>query len=282
MTITEDNFRVRPMTKDDLKIALSWAASEGWNPGIDDVDNFYIADPGGFLIGELNGKPISCISVVRHSAKFNFIGIYIVKPEERKKGFGLKTWQEALQLIYQQPAALDAVLQQVNNYQKFGFKPAHSHLRYQGMITGKILPDVRDLKNIDFEQLCRYDQRYFPSYRPHFLSRWINQPHGQGYAIINDTDLVGYGVIRKATDGFKIAPLFAENEEIAEKLLLALVTYAEGSPTYVDVPNINKSAILLFENYQMKPIFECVRMYRGEIPNIDWHNVFAVTTLELG
>jgi hypothetical protein len=219
---------------------------------------------------------------VRYSAQFNFIGIYIVKPEERKKGFGLRTWQEAFKLISNQPAALDAVLQQVNNYQRFGFKPAHSHLRYQGIIPGKILPDVRDLKTIDFEQLCRYDQRYFPSYRPHFLSTWINQPHGQGYAIINNDNLVGYGVIRKATDGFKIAPLFAENEGIAEKLFLALVTYAEGNPIYVDVPNINKSAILLFENYQMNSIFECVRMYTGEPPNIDWRNVFAVTTLELG
>ena len=282
MTITEDNFRVRPMTKNDLKIALSWAVSEGWNPGIDDVDNFYSADPGGLLIGELNGKPISCISVVRYNAKFNFIGIYIVKPEERKKGFGLKTWREALKLIANQPAGLDAVLERVNSYQRFGFKPDHSHLRYQGMITGKILPDVRDLKTIDFEQLCRYDQQYFPSYRPNFLSTWINQAHGKGYAIINNADLVGYGVIRKATDGFKIAPLFAESEDIAEKLFLALVTYGEGSPIYVDVPNINKSAVLLFENYQMKPIFECVRMYRGEIPSINWYNVFATTTLELG
>ncbi|MBW4625327.1 MAG: GNAT family N-acetyltransferase [Brasilonema octagenarum HA4186-MV1] len=282
MTITEDNFRVRPMTKDDLKIALSWVASEGWNPGIDDVDNFYIADPGGFLIGELNGKPISCISVLRYSAEFNFIGFYIVKPEERKKGFGLKTWQEALKLISNQPAGLDAILQQVNKYQKFGFKPVYSHLGYQGIITGKISSDVRDLKTIDFDQLCHYDRRYFPSYRPDFLSTWINQPHGQGYAIINDADLVGYGVIRKAIDSFKIAPLFAENEDIAEKLLLALATYSEGSTIYVNVPNINKAAILLLENYQMKNTYECVRMYKGEQPNINLHNVFAITGLELG
>jgi hypothetical protein len=85
-----------------------------------------------------------------------------------------------------------------------------------------------------------------------------------------------------ATDGFKIAPLFAENKDIAEKLFLALLTYAEKSRIYIDVPNINQSAILLFKNYQMNSIFECVRMYTGELPNIDWDNVFAVTTLELG
>jgi hypothetical protein len=282
MATTKDNFLVRPMTKDDLKIALSWAAAEGWNPGIDDVDNFYIADAGGFLIGELNGKPISCISIVRYSSGFNFVGIYIVKPEERNKGFGLKTWTEAFKLIHHQSAGLDAVLQQVSNYQKFGFQPTHSHLRYQGIVSGKISPDVRDIKIIDFSQLCDYDQQYFPSYRSHFLSQWINQPHAQGYGIINDGTLVGYGVIRKATDGFRIGPLFAENENIAEQLFLALVTYAQGSNIYVDVPNINQSAIDLFTSYQMKDMFECVRMYKEEKPNINWQNVFGVTSLELG
>lgn len=282
MMITEDNFKVRPMTKDDLKIALSWAAAEGWNPGIDDADNFYSSDPDGFLIGELNGQPISCISVVRYDHNFNFIGIYIVKPEVRHQGFGLKTWQEGLKLIPNQPAALDAVLAQVGNYQKFGFKPAHSHVRYQGIINGTLAGDVVDLKSVDFEHLCRYDHRYFPSYRPRFLSQWINQPRGKGYAIINDDQLLGYGAIRKATDGFRLAPLFAENTEVATKLFLALATYAEGSPIYIDVPNINQFAMDLCESYQMKVMFECVRMYTGEPPNIDWKNVFAVTTLELG
>jgi Acetyltransferase (GNAT) domain len=278
----EDKFIVRSMTKDDLKNALSWAVAEGWNPGIDDADSFYIADPEGFFLGELNGKPISCISVVRYHPNFNFIGLYIARTEQRHKGFGLQTWQEAFKLIPNQPAALDAVLAQVSNYQKFGFKPAHSHIRYQGIIKGKISEEVTDIKTIDFQQLSIYDQKYFPSDRSKFLSEWINQPHGQGYAIINDNNLVGYGVIRKAHQGFRIGPLFAENQDLAEKLFLALVTYAEESPIYMDVPDINQAGIALFKKYAMKPMFECVRMYRGDKPNINWSNVFAVTTLELG
>ena len=282
MTITEDNFIVRPMTIDDLKLALSWAAAEGWNPGIDDANNFYIADPEGFLIGELNGEPISCISAVRYNQNFNFIGIYIVKEEWRKKGFGLKTWHEALKLINNKPAALDSVLQQVDNYRKFGFNPAHSHCRHQGTIKGQISNDVIDLKTINFEQLCRYDSRYFPCDRSHFLQAWINQPHGTGYAIVNNGDLVGYGVIRKAQEGFKIAPLFAESQEIAEKLFLALSTYAEGKNVYLDVPDINKQGLALVESYKMQSMFECVRMYTAEKPDIDWTKIFGVTTLELG
>ncbi|GBF79141.1 GNAT family N-acetyltransferase [Aphanothece sacrum] len=146
-------------------------------------------------MGKLNGEPISCISAVRYNYNFNFIGIYIVKSQWRKQGFGLKTWQQALNLINQKPAALDAVLQQVDNYHKFGFKPTHNHCRYQGIIKGQISEDIIDLKTINFEQLCRYDSQYFPAYRPQFLKQWINQPHGTGYGIINNNELASKGCL---------------------------------------------------------------------------------------
>jgi len=277
-----DNFQIRQMTKEDLKIVLSWANLEGWNPGIDDVDNFYVADPSGFFIGELNSQPICSISVVQYSSSFNFIGLYIVKPEERGKGYGVKIGNEALKLITNKPAALDGVLEKVNIYQKFGFKPSHSHLRYKGKIAGRIATNLIDIKNVDFEQLCRYDEKYFPSSRTNFLSTWIHQPHGKGYAIIQDNELVGYGMIRKAVDGFKIAPLFAENDEIAEKIFLALAIYADSNQIYIDVPDINKTAVAMFEKFEMTSTFECVRMYKEKPPNIDYQKIFGITSLELG
>ncbi len=280
--MNQDNFIVRPMTLADLKLAISWAADEGYNPGIDDANIFYIADPQGFLIGELNGEPISCISAVRYSQNFSFIGLYIVKPEWRKKGFGLKTWQEAFKLINNQPAALDAVLEQINNYRKFGFETAHYHLRYQGIIPGKISPDIQDLKNVNFDKLCSQDRLYFPAERHNFLKAWIHQPNGKSYGIINDGNLVGYGVIRKAQEGFKIGPIFAENQEIAEKLFLALCSYSEDKNFYIDVPDINQQAINLVESYQMQCVFECARMYSFQELNIDWNKIFGVTSLEVG
>jgi hypothetical protein len=277
-----DKFKVSSMTLDEVKLALSWAEEEGWNPGINDAKNFYTADPDGFLMGKLNGDPITCISVVRYSQNFNFIGIYIVKPDYRKQGFGLTTWQEAFKLIPDQPAVLDAVLEQVKTYEKSGFKPAQSHLRYQGIIKGEIKNNIVDLKNINFDQLCQYDRQYFPSDRPHFLQQWISQPNSQGYGYIKEGQLLGYGLIRKAVNGWKIAPLFAENSDIAEKLLLALSVYAKGDIIYLDVPDSNKTGIQLAETHQMTPMFECVRMYKLNEPILNWNHVFAVTSLEIG
>lgn len=277
-----EQFTIEKMTPEDAKLAISWAESEGWNPGLNDAANYYIADPDGFLIGKLNGVPISCISVIRYSNNFNFIGLYIVHPNYRKQGFGWKTWQAALNLIPNQPAALAAVLEQVKTYEKSGFKPSHSDLRYQGIIQGKLEPQVVDLKTINFEQLCQYDCQYFPSQRSQFLQHWINQPNSQGYAILRDKEILGYGVIRKAVEGWKLAPLFAESKEVAEKIFLALASYAQGETIYIDVPNINIEGIKLVEQYKMTPMFECVRMYKGEPPSLNWGHIFGVTSLEIG
>jgi len=89
-------------------------------------------------------------------------------------------------------------LEQVNTYRKSGFKTAHYNLRYQGIIPGEISQDIQDLKTINFEKLCSYDRLCFSAERPNFLKAWINQSNGKSYGIINDGNLVGYRVIRKA------------------------------------------------------------------------------------
>ena len=46
------------MTQTDLALPLDWAAAEGWNPGFHDAPSFLAADPDGFLLGELDGRPV--------------------------------------------------------------------------------------------------------------------------------------------------------------------------------------------------------------------------------
>ena len=46
-----DGLTIRVMTRDDLDLAIAWAAAEGWNPGLADAGCFQAADPAGFLMG---------------------------------------------------------------------------------------------------------------------------------------------------------------------------------------------------------------------------------------
>ena len=50
--MNNDAFRIRTMRRNEIAIAVDWAAAEGWNPGLHDAECFTVADPQGFLIGE--------------------------------------------------------------------------------------------------------------------------------------------------------------------------------------------------------------------------------------
>src|ERR1700742_737366 len=60
----DPRFAIRSMTPRDVDVALDWAATEGWNPGLDDARSFFAADSHGFLVGTWDGAPVGCISAV--------------------------------------------------------------------------------------------------------------------------------------------------------------------------------------------------------------------------
>jgi len=70
---------IRTMRPEEIALAVDWAAAEGWNPGLGDAACFATVDPGGFLIGELDGAPAATISCLDYDARFAFLGFYIVR-----------------------------------------------------------------------------------------------------------------------------------------------------------------------------------------------------------
>ena len=81
---------IQTMTRSDIDFAIAVAADEGWNPGTEDADAFYAADPDGFLIGRIDDRPIGCISAVKYPGGFGFVGFYIVVPPFRGQGYGIQ------------------------------------------------------------------------------------------------------------------------------------------------------------------------------------------------
>src|SRR3989344_1657368 len=122
-------YQVKRMNRKDLDTAVEWAAKEGWNPGLYDADAFYTTDPNGFFMGYLNDEPVASISVVSYGNGFGFLGFYIVKPEHRGKGYGIKVWNEALKYLSSHNVGLDGVVAQQENYKKSGFKLAYRNIR---------------------------------------------------------------------------------------------------------------------------------------------------------
>ncbi len=240
-----DDLIVRKMAEVDLALALEWAAAEGWNPGLHDARCFYAADPQGFLVAELGGVPIGCVSAVRYGPGFGFLGLYIVKAEHRGRGFGLKLWRAALDHLGDRVIGLDGVVAQQENYRKSGFRLAFHNIRQKGRGGGAAPSGLTDLAAIPIEEILRYDETAFPAPRAEFLKSWIAQPQAVGLGVADGRRLKGYGVLRASREGFKIGPLFADDEETAERLVSGLLSRAPAAAVFLDTPEANPRAVAL-------------------------------------
>jgi GNAT superfamily N-acetyltransferase len=280
--MNSSSLAIRNMNEDELNLALEWAAAEGWNPGLDDAKCFYAADLNGFFLGELAGKPVGCISAVAYDNAYGFLGLYIVAPDYRGRGFGLKLWHAAMAYLNGRVVGLDGVLAQQANYRKSGFTLAYRNIRHQGKGGGSEPDGLIDLSSAPFEEIARYDATVFPAPRPHFLRRWIEQPNGAALGMLNNQHLVGYGVLRPCRQGFKIGPLFADDPETADTLFRGLASRVRGQPIFFDTPEANPAAIVIAQRHNMQPVFETARMYTKALPATPTDHCFGVTTFELG
>jgi GNAT superfamily N-acetyltransferase len=273
---------LRNMMQPDLALALEWAAAEGWNPGLHDANCFYAADPEGFFLAELDGAPISCVSAVRYGSRFGFLGLYIVKAEHRGHGFGLELWRAALDHLGDRVIGLDGVLAQQENYRKSGFRLAFRNVRQKGRGGGAASPGLTDLAAVPIEEVLRYDETAFPAPRAEFLKSWIGQTRAVALGVVDGRRLKGYGVLRACREGFKVGPLFADDEETADHLFAGLLARAPDAPVFLDTPEANPAAVALAARHAMAPVFETARMYKNGTPEMRLDRCFGVTTFELG
>jgi len=272
------------MRPDEISIAVNWAATEGWNPGLADDACFAAVDPEGFLIGELDGAPAATVSCVNYSASFAFLGFYIVREDLRGRGYGLRIWDAAIAHAGPRVIGLDGVVAQQQNYRKSGFELAYANVRYGGIVAAPDAPEAGTivLTEVPLVTVEAYDATVFPAPRPAFLRAWIGSPGHVGCALMRDSGLVGWGVIRPCRKGCKIGPLVADDRATAEVVLSALLASVGGGEIFLDVPSINRDAVALAQDLGLAPVFETARMYTGAVPRLRLERVFGVTTFELG
>ncbi|VCU69529.1 Acetyltransferase (GNAT) family protein [Pigmentiphaga humi] len=283
-----DAYEVRTMQPAEVALAVDWAAGEGWNPGLQDADSFLAADADGFWIGLHGGRPASCLSAVRYGAGFGFIGFYIVHPDYRGRGYGLRLWQAALDALGgARTLGLDGVVERQHDYRRSGFELAHRNIRFGGIAAPRPRAgtprDIVPLSAVALGDVLAYDRPCFPAPREDFLRAWLAQPGMIGRAWMPGGSLAGYGVARPCRQGWKIGPLFADTPAGADALAHALVdALPPGSPYWLDVPAPNAHALALADRLQLVQSFETARMYRGAAPDLPLDRIYGITSFELG
>jgi GNAT superfamily N-acetyltransferase len=285
MEMNRADVRFRQMSRHEVRIAVDWAAGEGWNPGLSDAACFAAADPDGFFCAETDGKIVGTVSVVNYDDRFSFYGLFIVDPAFRAHGIGMQLYRYAMRHAGARVVGCDGVVAMVDKYEKDGGLFLHyNNARYEGrggaVVPGGLVP----IQNVPFKDLADYDAAHFPARREQFLRCWISQAGHVGFAKLDDDGkILGYGIRRACRTGHKIGPLFAQDRDTAELILDGLVAGIAGEPFFLDIPVPNEAAVGLVQNRKMVPVFYTARLYtRPEPVPLPFNEIFGVTTFELG
>jgi Acetyltransferase (GNAT) domain/Acetyltransferase (GNAT) family len=278
-------FEITVASVEDVQRMARWAGDEGWNPGNTDAYAFHATDPGAFLIGRLDGEPVTCISVVKYGQGFGFLGFYIARPVVRGKGYGIQNWRAGMARLTGRNVGLDGVVAQQANYRKSGFRNAWNNVRYEGPAFDAKAPagvSLVDARGVPFDRLAAYDRRFFPEARDSFLAAWISLSERASLVALSDGNIVGFAVMRACQAASRVGPLFAESADTAAALVSALAQKMGAKAVAIDMPDINKPAVTFADHAGLKPSFETARMYTGANPDLDYAGLYGIGSLELG
>ena len=278
--------RIRSLVRAEIETVLQWAAAEGWNPG-DDAEVFWNTDPGAFVGVEVDGQLVGSGSIVSYGGRMGFVGLFIVRPEFRGRGYGKALWDHMLTALPERldpgaPMALDGVKDMEDRYRLTGFRSSHDDRRMRLISTAAQRPTSVRRITAPVGNIAEWDSQCFGVPRPTFLTGWLAHPDHVALAYVRDT-LQGYAVMRPCQTGYRIGPLFAHDVPAAQALLTGLFAHVPpGTELFLDVPDSNAAAMRWAQSLGGTEVFTCARMYAGTPPRTDWSRVFGVTTLELG
>ena len=295
-------FKIRRIqTENDFKnIVINALVTESWGPGLKDAECFMACDPTAGFVGELNGKPICCLTMAKYGDSYAFGGSYIVSKEFRGKGYGQKIYDAAMASVKHFPtiAVISGLkMDEINKSNGFRslFYGAFSIFNIPTAIacfseasTTSPSVKIKRIEEVNMQALFMYDTTVFGFERLAFLSKWlrITGSHAR-VAIDSEGSIVGYTVARPTfiKGSYKIGPLFADSEAIAEKLLKAvfeeLLRQVDPAPVVcIDAPT--EKATKLCERLQGKRSLELVYMVMNDLPDACFDKWFGYTTVQLG
>ncbi|MGB5135156.1 MAG: GNAT family N-acetyltransferase [Prochlorococcaceae cyanobacterium] len=288
---------ILPLGRGDIPLVTDWARTEGFAPGLGDVAIYRHTDRQGLWLGRLGQEPVGCIAGVRYNAAYGFLGLFLVKPEHRGRGYGVQLWRHALEHLADLPCiGLEAAPERVDDYAGWGFQPASTTTRWQlisnGHAGGDTAPELQGPAQllqgaaVPAAAVQAYDAQREPSPRPHFLTDWLTHPAGTVLALVDgDGQCRGFGRIRpcllRGGEGWRIGPLLADSPALAGQLLTGLIRRHPGV-VLIDTPEANPFAASLLADLGFRPLSRTLRMYRGSAPAVPLTDVYGLACLELG
>jgi len=280
-------YTIGAMRADEVPTLTAWAAAEGWNPGDGDVGVAWAFDPDAFIALRRGDELVGGGTVLSYDGAFGFMGLFIVRPDQRSAGLGAVLWRYRRDLLRSRldpgaPIGMDGVFDMVPFYERGGFRLAYRDLRFEGIAAGEADPDVLDGAAVPFAVLDAFDRRHVAAPRSRFLQGWLAASGVRSAALRRNGELVAFAALRPCRSGYRFGPVHAGDADDAARVIGHLMAAVAGEPVQLDVPEPNEAALALAARWSMTESFGCARLYLGEAPALPVPHIFGVTSFEFG
>jgi hypothetical protein len=282
-----DGWTFGALSLEEARVLRSWAAQEGWNPGLHDLEVAYAMQPEAFVGLRRDSELVGAGAITVHGEAFGFMGLFILVPEVRGLGLGGWLWHERLRLLKdrlgpQASVGMDGVLAMEPFYARGGFRREHLDLRFEGAARGARSDRVVPLEEVDPGELTSLVGTATAAARPEFLEAWWGAPGVRAGAILEEDRAVAVGVLRPAEVGHKFGPVVARCPQAARELILDLMARVPGEQVQLDLPEPNSAAVEFARERGLEPVFQCARMVSGVAPSVRLEHLWGITSFEFG
>jgi GNAT superfamily N-acetyltransferase len=258
--------QIRNMTVLDLGAGLRLNEIAGWNQTAADWRRFLEASPTGCFVAEADGQVRGTVTTIPFEDRFAWIGMVLVDPQYRGKGFGTRLLQKAieyLEAVKIPSIKLDATSQGKPLYEKLGFVTEYEIERWS-LRRSIQKSEVPEFSASELPaSLMEWDRDAFGADRSALLqSLHVDAPKFT-QALYNEDRLRAYALGRRGSFADHLGPWIADEEESARKVLERFLAASNRETLIVDCPQSNVMVGSLLKSSGFNVARNLTRMYRG-------------------
>ncbi len=259
--------RYREMTRADIPAGLRLCRAARWNQLEEDWRVFLDNSPQGCRVAERDANVIGTVATLPFGDRFTWVSMVLVDPAERGTGIGTRLLEEALGILGNACARLDATPAGRPLYARRGFVEECSISRMTATIDAAHFaadPRVRPMREEYFDAVLAIDQAAFGADRAFLLHSLFQRAPGYAWVAIEDSAISGYCFGRPGFLYHQLGPVIASNGEIAAAVVAGCLARHHGARVGIDILRHDASWPRWLEQRGFTQERSLVRMYRGE------------------
>ena len=263
--------RLRVMTSADIPAGMRLKELAGWNQTAADWRRFLARSPEGCFVAEVGTRVCGTVTTIAFEDRFAWIGMVLVDPEYRSRGFGTALLERAIHYLDEldlSAVKLDATPQGKPLYEKLGFRSEYEIGRWtRRQPAGAATPartGVRESASPALvESICELDRQVFGADRSGLLMSLHEEAPELTRGILEDGTLAGYAFGRRGSFADHLGPWMASDAGTARELVAGFLASSSRETQIADCLDAHAATGALLTSFGFTYSRPLVRMFRG-------------------